>query len=845
MWADLAPVGRRPGDRRLPPLRLDRHRRRRCGEWFRGEAERRGLDVVQRPGRQPLGLERRTRTPTGPGWSSAATWTPCRTAAPSTGRSASCRRSPRWTCCAPRGFAPGRPLGIACFADEEGARFGVACAGSRLLTGALDPDRARGADRRRRHDDGRGDGGRRARRRRARAATTRRCAGSAPSSSCTSSRAAALVDVGAAVGVAIVDLAARPLAAGPARPGRPRRHHPAGRPATTRCWRWPPRCWRPGRRPSGTARWPRSARCACARTASTRSRRRSPPGSTPAAPDEADVRAVVAERRRRRRGTAARVEESWTAADRVRRRRCATGSAAVLGTTRPGAGAADRRRARRRHPVGGRRPDGDAVRPQPDRGLALPRRARRARRLPRRRRRPRPRRSRSWRDDAYWCEHAWLDRRRRSRAACGSSVERRADHRRRRPASTRRPATTGCPASCCPGFANAHSHAFHRALRGRTHDGGGTFWTWRERMYAVAGRLDPDSYLRWPGRPTPRWRWPGSPASASSTTCTTRPAAAATPTRTRWAEALIQAAADAGIRLTLLDTCYLAGGLEGTGHLPLDDVQRRFSDGDADAWADAGRSCLRRPAGRADRRRGALGARRAGRRSCRPSSRPPPAGRCTSTSPSSPPRTRPARPSTAARPTAAARRARRARPGHDRRARHPPHRRRHRRCSAPPARPSAPAPARRPTSPTASGPFRRLAGRRLAALPGQRPARDDRPARRGPRCWRRTSGWSPASAAGSARPSWSTRSPRPATARSAGPTPGGSPSGSAPTWSPSASTPPAPPAAPPASWSWPPRPPTCTPSWSTAGSWSPTEQHVLGDVGRLLAEAIAPLWEDA
>jgi N-carbamoyl-L-amino-acid hydrolase len=30
-----------------------------------------------------------------------------------------------------------------CFADEEGARFGVACAGSRLLTGALDPDRAR------------------------------------------------------------------------------------------------------------------------------------------------------------------------------------------------------------------------------------------------------------------------------------------------------------------------------------------------------------------------------------------------------------------------------------------------------------------------------------------------------------------------------------------------------------------------------------------------------------------------------------------------------------------------------------------------------------------------------
>src|SRR6185312_11823411 len=44
-----------------------------------------------------------------------------------------------------------------------------------------------------------------------------------------------------------------------------------------------------------------------------------------------------------------------------------------------------------------------------------------------------------------------------------------------------------------PGFANAHSHAFHRALRGRTHSGGGTFWTWRELMYSLADRLDPDT----------------------------------------------------------------------------------------------------------------------------------------------------------------------------------------------------------------------------------------------------------------------------------------------------------------------------------------------------------------
>ncbi len=47
-----------------------------------------------------------------------------------------------------------------------------------------------------------------------------------------------------------------------------------------------------------------------------------------------------------------------------------------------------------------------------------------------------------------------------------------------------------------PGFANAHSHAFHRALRGRTHGGSGSFWTWREQMYSVAAGLDPDSYFR-------------------------------------------------------------------------------------------------------------------------------------------------------------------------------------------------------------------------------------------------------------------------------------------------------------------------------------------------------------
>ncbi len=42
-----------------------------------------------------------------------------------------------------RGLEPDRPLAVVNFVDEEGARFGIACAGSRLLTGSLAPDIAR------------------------------------------------------------------------------------------------------------------------------------------------------------------------------------------------------------------------------------------------------------------------------------------------------------------------------------------------------------------------------------------------------------------------------------------------------------------------------------------------------------------------------------------------------------------------------------------------------------------------------------------------------------------------------------------------------------------------------
>ncbi len=141
------------------------------------------------------------------------------------------------------------------------------------------------------------------------------------------------------------------------------------------------------------------------------------------------------------------------------------------------------------------------------------------------------------------------------------------------------------PGVLLPGFANAHSHAFHRALRGRTHDGGGTFWTWREHMYAVAARLDPDSYRELARAAYAEMALAGVTAVGEFHYLHHGPGGRPYADPNAMAEALRAAAAEAGVRLTLLDTCYLAGGLDAGGYQPLTGVQERFGDGDADRWA--------------------------------------------------------------------------------------------------------------------------------------------------------------------------------------------------------------------------------------------------------------------
>jgi formiminoglutamate deiminase len=137
-----------------------------------------------------------------------------------------------------------------------------------------------------------------------------------------------------------------------------------------------------------------------------------------------------------------------------------------------------------------------------------------------------------------------------------------------------------------PGLANVHSHAFHRALRGRTHGvdalGTGSFWTWREQMYAVADRLDPDSYLALATAVYAEMALAGITAVGEFHYLHHGPGGRHYDDPNEMANALVSAARTAGVRLTLLDTCYLTGGIG----RPLDGVQLRFGDGSAHAWAD-------------------------------------------------------------------------------------------------------------------------------------------------------------------------------------------------------------------------------------------------------------------
>jgi formiminoglutamate deiminase len=134
-----------------------------------------------------------------------------------------------------------------------------------------------------------------------------------------------------------------------------------------------------------------------------------------------------------------------------------------------------------------------------------------------------------------------------------------------------------------PGFANPHSHALHRALRGRTQTSSRDFWAWREQMYELVERLDPDSYYRLARATYAEMALAG--VTAVGEFHYLHHAAGGVPYAdpNAMGEALICAASDAGIRITLIDACYLWGGL---GERPLASAQMRFGDASAERWAE-------------------------------------------------------------------------------------------------------------------------------------------------------------------------------------------------------------------------------------------------------------------
>jgi formimidoylglutamate deiminase len=129
-----------------------------------------------------------------------------------------------------------------------------------------------------------------------------------------------------------------------------------------------------------------------------------------------------------------------------------------------------------------------------------------------------------------------------------------------------------------PGFVDAHSHAFQRGLRGRGESfpaGAGSFWSWREAMYALVNSLDHESLRRISARAFAEMRDAGiTTVGEFHYLHHERDGDFALD------DAVVQAAADAGIRLVLLYS-YYATGAPGR---PLEGAQRRFATPSLDRY---------------------------------------------------------------------------------------------------------------------------------------------------------------------------------------------------------------------------------------------------------------------
>ena len=142
-----------------------------------------------------------------------------------------------------------------------------------------------------------------------------------------------------------------------------------------------------------------------------------------------------------------------------------------------------------------------------------------------------------------------------------------------------------------PAMPNVHSHAFQRALRGvgerpaPAAHAADDFWSWREAMYAVAGRLDPDSMREAGLRAYAEMAAAGYGAVGEFHYVHHQPDGTPYPDPNALAIALASAAAEAGIRLVLLPAAYHRAGWD-RGDLPPTPGQRRFCDPTVEAYLE-------------------------------------------------------------------------------------------------------------------------------------------------------------------------------------------------------------------------------------------------------------------
>ena len=133
-----------------------------------------------------------------------------------------------------------------------------------------------------------------------------------------------------------------------------------------------------------------------------------------------------------------------------------------------------------------------------------------------------------------------------------------------------------------PGFVNAHSHAFQRVLRGRTHfveqgREADDFWSWRELMYRAASTLDPDGVFVASRQAFVEMALAGITSVGEFHYLHHQPDGAPYADVHELSRQVIRAARDAGLRIALLRVAYARAGFQ----VAPNPRQRRFIEPDA------------------------------------------------------------------------------------------------------------------------------------------------------------------------------------------------------------------------------------------------------------------------